>query len=160
MLSSCELKSFEQNKSCSQVRRQRTFSEGVEISGKCLFTGKHVSLQIFPKEENHGIVFSRLDLPGQPTIKALATSVVNTPRCTILGNKDFQIISVEHILSALKGLGIDNALIALDGPEIPIGDGSSQGFVKEFEKAGISEQDAMMQPIYLDEPIFWEKKMV
>lgn len=137
--------------------KQKTLKSEVCLSGRGLFTGQNVSLQILPLPENSKILFQRMDLPACPVIPASLEYVFQSVRCTTLKKADATIQTVEHLLSALHGLGIHNALIRVHGPEIPIGDGSSSIFIDAIEKAGILEQDAeevlysIKKPLYFSE---------
>lgn len=122
--------------------KQTTLKAPVTISGVGLHTGKQVNLTIVPAPDNHGYKFQRTDLEKQPIIDADADYVVDTSRGTTLEHDGVRVHTTEHVLAALAGLEIDNALIQLDGAEIPILDGSSKIFVEEIFKAGIEEQEA------------------
>ena len=121
---------------------QRTISKAVTIKGNGLHSGLNVELTIKPAPANHGYVFKRTDVKGQPLIRALAENVSTTERGTALKENDVQVLTVEHVLASLYGLGVDNALLELKGPEVPILDGSAKYFVKAILDAGITEQDA------------------
>jgi UDP-3-O-[3-hydroxymyristoyl] N-acetylglucosamine deacetylase/3-hydroxyacyl-[acyl-carrier-protein] dehydratase len=121
-----------------------------------LHTGEKVNLEICPAPDNHGYKFQRVDLEGEPTIKADCDLVVATDRGTTLEYKGARVYTTEHILAALYGCQIDNALIKLDGPEVPIMDGSSMVFVEAFEKVGYEEQNAERDYFVLTENIPWE----
>ena len=120
--------------------KQRTLSSKIKASGVGLHTGKKITLTLKPAPVNAGIAFVRTDLRSDP-IKASLENVYDTRLSTTLSNKTAKISTVEHLLSALAGLGIDNALIELDGPEVPIMDGSARPFVFMIQSAGIQEQD-------------------
>ncbi len=120
--------------------KQRTLSSKIKASGVGLHTGKKITLTLKPAPVNAGIAFVRTDLKSDP-IKASLENVYDTRLSTTLSNKTAKISTVEHLLSALAGLGIDNALIELDGPEVPIMDGSARPFVFMIQSAGIQEQD-------------------
>ena len=100
---------------------------------------KNVTLTFHPAKANEGISFRRIDLENQPIVPALANFVVRTDRGTTLAKGDAEVHTVEHVLAALTGLDIDNCLIDLTGPEMPILDGSSLPFIEEFEKVGTEE---------------------
>ena len=119
---------------------QTTIKESVTISGVGLHTGIKANLTFDPAPEGHGYVFQRVDLEGQPTIKADVDYVVDTSRGTTLEHNNARVSTVEHVLAALAGLEIDNVLIKLDAQETPIIDGSSKPFVDLLLKAGIVEQ--------------------
>ncbi|MBN1915233.1 MAG: UDP-3-O-[3-hydroxymyristoyl] N-acetylglucosamine deacetylase [Parachlamydiales bacterium] len=118
---------------------QKTIRKEVVFSGKGLFSGKRVSLRLIPAHENHRIVFCRTDLQRKPLIPANLRHVMHTHLSTILGKDEVLIQTVEHLLSALHAYQIDNLLIEVDGPEIPIGDGSGLPFAELIEEAGIVE---------------------
>src|SRR5690606_13952535 len=122
--------------------KQRTIKKAVSVSGVGLHTGKPVTLTFNPAPENHWFKFKRVDVEGQPVINADADLVVDTSRGTTLEKDGVRVYTTEHVLAALAGLEIDNALIELDGPEIPIMDGSAYPFVKMIQQVGIEEQDA------------------
>lgn len=119
---------------------QHTIQAPVAISGIGVHTGHVSHLTCLPAAPNHGIQFQRIDLPGQPTLKAVAEHVVDTTRSTTLGYQEIRISTVEHLLAALGGLEIDNMLIQLDGPEVPILDGSAAPFVEAFQQIGLVDQ--------------------
>ena len=120
---------------------QTTLGGSFAFKGKGLHTGAVVNLTINPADEGYGFRFKRIDLAGQPEIKAEATRVSFTQRGTVLtGDNDEKISTIEHLMSALRALGVDNCKIELDGPEVPILDGSAKPFVEAIEKVGIVEQ--------------------
>lgn len=122
--------------------KQHTLSCSISISGTGLHTGILVDMVLNPANPGFGIQFKRIDLPEQPVIKADCDLVTDTSRGTTLENNGAKISTVEHILAALVGMGVDNCLIEIDGPEIPIIDGSSQPFVEIIDAAGVQEQEA------------------
>ncbi len=122
--------------------KQTTIKGPVKVSGIGLHTGKMVNMTFLPAPENHGIKFQRVDLPEQPTIDADVDLVVDTSRGTTLEQNGARVATVEHAMAALAGLEIDNAVVQLDGAEVPILDGSAEIFVNEILKIGIKEQDA------------------
>lgn len=115
---------------------QRTLKKSITFEGIGLHTGEFTVMTVHPAPENHGYKFKRVDLPEQPTIDADVDRVVSTKRGTSLEQNGAQVHTTEHILAALYGCEVDNALIELTGPEIPIMDGSAQDFVEAIEKAG------------------------
>ncbi len=133
--------------------KQRTLSKPVELKGLGLHSGENVKITIHPAAENHGYIFKRIDLENQPTIRAIADNVVSTSRGTTLEEKKAKISTVEHLLASLYALGIDNALIEVDGPEIPIMDGSAIKFVEAIKKAGNVEQDAERKYFQIKEKV-------
>ena len=132
--------------------RQRTLSSKINASGVGLHTGKKVSLTLLPANVDSGITFIRTDIQSNP-IKASFDNVNDTRLQTSLSNNEVKISTVEHLLSALAGLGIDNAIIQLDGPEVPIMDGSARPFVFMIQSAGIKEQNAPKKFIKVTKPI-------
>ena len=132
--------------------RQRTLSSKINASGVGLHTGKKVSLTLMPADVDSGITFIRTDIQSSP-IKASFDNVNDTRLQTSLSNDEVRISTVEHLLSALAGLGIDNAVIQLDGPEVPIMDGSARPFVFMIQSAGIKEQNAPKKFIKVTKPI-------
>jgi len=134
--------------------KQHTLSASVSISGTGLHTGVLVDMTLKPANPGYGIQFQRIDLPNKPVIKADCDLVTDTSRGTTLQVGDAKISTVEHILAALVGLGVDNVLIELNGPEIPIMDGSSAPFIEMIEKTGVLEQDAAKAWYSIDENIF------
>ncbi|MCB0638117.1 MAG: UDP-3-O-acyl-N-acetylglucosamine deacetylase, partial [Lewinella sp.] len=133
--------------------KQQTIKRAVSVSGVGLHTGVEVTLTFQPAPEDHGIKFQRLDLEGEPVFNADVNRVVNTERSTTIKSGDASISTVEHALSALAGLGVDNVLIQVDGPEAPILDGSAAGFVAALQEAGIDTQDADRDYFVVEEPI-------
>ncbi len=134
--------------------KQHTLSQPIHISGTGLHTGILVDMTLKPAHPGFGIQFQRVDLPDQPIIKADCDLVTDTSRGTTLQVGDAKVSTVEHILASLVGMGIDNALIELNGPEVPIMDGSSAPFIAEIEAAGVEEQDAAKAWYSLDENIY------
>lgn len=124
------------------MSKQKTLKTEFKIEGKGLHTGKSVTLVAKPAEENFGIVFARVDLPSSPQIPALAEFVSNTERGTVLKKGEATVATTEHCLSAFYALGIDNCLIEIDGPEIPILEGSAKIFVEKIKEAGFVKQNA------------------
>jgi UDP-3-O-[3-hydroxymyristoyl] N-acetylglucosamine deacetylase/3-hydroxyacyl-[acyl-carrier-protein] dehydratase len=134
--------------------KQHTLSQSISISGTGLHTGVLVDMTLQPANPGFGIQFQRVGLPNQPLIKADCDLVTDTSRGTTLQVGDAKVSTVEHILAALVGLGVDNLLIELNGPEIPIMDGSSALFIEAIEKVGVLEQDAAKAWYSIDENIF------
>jgi UDP-3-O-[3-hydroxymyristoyl] N-acetylglucosamine deacetylase/3-hydroxyacyl-[acyl-carrier-protein] dehydratase len=134
--------------------KQHTLSQSISISGTGLHTGVLVDMTLHPANPGFGIQFQRVDLPNQPVIKADCDLVTDTSRGTTLQVGEAKVSTVEHILAALVGLGVDNLLIELNGPEIPIMDGSSAPFIEAIEKVGVLEQDAAKAWYSIDENIF------
>ncbi len=136
--------------------KQKTISKSFSLSGCGLHTGAESTVIIEPAPENAGIVFVRMDLPDQPTVKVGADTIrldSGVPRCTTIGRGDVLIHTVEHLMGALGGLAIDNVVIKINAKEVPLLDGSSLEFVKALKNAGIVEQEACRQWIEIKEPI-------
>jgi UDP-3-O-[3-hydroxymyristoyl] N-acetylglucosamine deacetylase/3-hydroxyacyl-[acyl-carrier-protein] dehydratase len=131
------------NAACSGHDFQHTIENAITISGVGIHTGQSVNMTLTPAEPNTGIVFQRIDLEGQPTVKADVEFVTETRRSTTLENNGAKISTIEHLLAAMVGMGVDNVLVKVDGPEVPILDGSSKPFVDAIEKAGLKKQDAL-----------------
>lgn len=137
----------------TETKKQKTIGKEVILKGVGLHTGEDVTMKFVPAPENHGYVFKRVDLEGEPTIEADANYVVNTQRGTNLEKMGVKIQTSEHVLAALVGMDIDNILIELNAPEPPIMDGSSKYFVEALEIAGSLEQDAYRDEYVVKEVI-------
>ena len=138
------------------AEKQRTLKSEISISGVGLHTGEKVNVIICPAPENHGYKFQRIDLPEQTIIKADADLVVATDRGTTLEYKGARVYTTEHILASLYGCQVDNALIKIDAPDVPIMDGSSKLFVDAILATGFEDQDAEREYFELSENIPWE----
>ena len=136
--------------------KQRTLKGVVKLKGIGLHTGVVANLEIHPAPANHGYKFQRIDLEGKPVIKADVDRVISTERGTTLEQNDARVHTTEHVLAAVYGCQIDNVLITVDGPEIPIMDGSALKFVEAIEAVGYEEQDAERVYFELTENIPWE----
>ncbi|MEJ7683995.1 MAG: bifunctional UDP-3-O-[3-hydroxymyristoyl] N-acetylglucosamine deacetylase/3-hydroxyacyl-ACP dehydratase [Segetibacter sp.] len=121
---------------------QHTIQNEISISGAGIHTGQSVTMCIKPALPNTGINFLRVDLPAKPLVKADVDFVVETNRSTTLENNGARVSTIEHLMAALVGMQVDNALIEIDGEEVPILDGSAQPFVEALQKAGLQEQNA------------------
>ena len=122
--------------------KQQTLGGTISFSGKGLHTGVVVNMTVNPAPDNHGIVFRRVDIEGQPTVPALCEYVTDTSRGTTIENGEAKVSTIEHIVSALWSMGVDNAMIDIDGPETPIMDGSAREYVQRISEVGIVEQKA------------------
>src|SRR5690349_16349905 len=136
--------------------RQTTVKNEITVSGVGLHTGVNANLTFKPAPENHGYQFKRIDLPDQPIIEADVDHVIDTNRGTTIGKGNAKVSTIEHVLAALSGMEIDNVLMEIDGPEVPILDGSSKPFIDILEKAGIQEQNAERIYYTLSENITYE----
>ncbi len=133
--------------------KQRTLAKNVKCSGVGLHSGLEVNLVIKPERINHGIVFVRTDLPGNPSVKAHFNNVKDTSLATVIGAEGIIVSTIEHLMAALAGLAIDNVLIELDAYEVPIMDGSAAPFTAMMQEAGIEEQDSEKCFFVVTEPI-------
>jgi len=134
--------------------KQHTLKTAVSISGTGLHTGVLVDMKLNPANPGYGLQFQRVDLPNKPVIRADCDLVTDTSRGTTLESGDAKVSTVEHVLAALVGMGIDNCFIEINGPEIPIIDGSSEPFVEMIEETGVAEQDAAKVWYSIDENIY------
>ena len=132
---------------------QRTIKNEVSTVGVGLHTGEKVRLTLTPAPEEHGVVFQRVDISGQPKIKVNPLAITETKLCSTLGSKDFSIATVEHLMSALSATGVDNILVQLNGSEIPIMDGSAISFIHLIKSAIISEQTSAKEFVVINENI-------
>jgi UDP-3-O-[3-hydroxymyristoyl] N-acetylglucosamine deacetylase/3-hydroxyacyl-[acyl-carrier-protein] dehydratase len=133
--------------------KQRTIVNPVRLSGRGLHTGYEVEIQFKPAPANHGYKFQRTDLKERPIIKANVDNVVDTSRGTTLEENGVKVHTIEHVMAALRGMGIDNVLIEINGPEAPILDGSSRKYAEALQKATIEEQDEERNYYYVKEKI-------
>ncbi len=140
------------------LKMQRTLKSPISLSGVGLHTGEPCSLTFKPAPVGHGLQFKRSDIANSPPIPATIDHVVDISRGTILGKDDIRIYTVEHVLAALAGLEIDNALIELTASEPPVGDGSALPFVKVLQKAGIQEQDAPKEYLEIEQTIIYHNE--
>ncbi len=141
----------------STTPKQHTVAGPVHVSGKGLLLGEHANVLIKPAPANHGIVFERIDQDPPVLIPALIENVTKRARRTTLRKGEVSIETVEHCLSALAGLRIDNALIQIDGPELPCGDGSAAPFVDPILEVGVEAQDSPRQIYRITEPLIVEE---
>ena len=137
---------------------QCTIKSVVSVSGTGLHTGQHGTISFHPAPANHGIKIRRIDMEGKPVIDADIENVVETARGTTLQQNGARVYTIEHVLAACTGLGIDNLMVELDMDEIPIRDGSSRFFVEALEKAGIEQQKVARQYIVIKKPIHFKNE--
>ena len=137
---------------------QHTLKGEIEFSGVGLHTGEPCLMRVIPVEENHGYKFQRRDLDGEPIIEASTKNVSSTERSTKLSKNGADVHTTEHILAALYAQGVDNALISLDGPEVPIMDGSAQQFLEEIKRVGTVEQKSPRKFYKFRKNISFEEK--
>lgn len=125
--------------------RQHTINSTFSVSGVGIHTGKSAELTFVPAPEGHGIKFCRTDLPGRPVIDADVDLVVDVSRSTTLEAEGARVHTVEHVLAALAGMQVDNVMLELTGPEVPIMDGSADGFIEALTQVGLQEQHALRE---------------
>lgn len=140
------------------MRKQRTVKKKIKAQGVCLHTGQQAHLTICPAPVNTGIVFKRVDFPVPVNILGSSENVGETMLSTTLQRGDVKISTVEHLMSAFAGLGIDNAYVEVDAPEIPIMDGSAAPFVFLLQSAGIQEQEELKRFIRIKREIMVRDK--
>ncbi|MBB5037749.1 bifunctional UDP-3-O-[3-hydroxymyristoyl] N-acetylglucosamine deacetylase/3-hydroxyacyl-ACP dehydratase [Prosthecobacter dejongeii] len=138
--------------------RQHTLAKPASITGTSLHTGEQVTLTLQPAPENFGFKFRRMDLEDKPFIPALVEKVQKVERATTIAEGGVNVHTVEHVISALAGMGVDNAIIEMDANEPPIVDGSSQPFVELIKKAGLQEQSEPRKIFEIREPIYQETR--
>jgi UDP-3-O-[3-hydroxymyristoyl] N-acetylglucosamine deacetylase len=142
--------------SLGRARGQKTLRRRVSLSGIGVHSAALVSIHLCPAEPDSGIAFLRTNRPGHldAEIPARSVAVASTELCTVLGDpQGASVGTVEHLLAALAGLGIDNALVEIDGPEVPVMDGSARVFVEAIDQAGMAVQDAPRRFIRVDRPV-------
>jgi len=132
---------------------QHTIKASFAVEGKGLHTGQFVHALFEPAAENTGIRIRRVDLPGQPAFQAIADYVSETARGTVLSQGDWKVSTVEHAMSALYAMGVDNCLILVDGAEMPILDGSAKIYVENIQAVGLKEQQLEQNIWVVEEPI-------
>ncbi|MGJ8668168.1 MAG: UDP-3-O-acyl-N-acetylglucosamine deacetylase [Oceanococcus sp.] len=133
--------------------RQRTLQSDIRATGVGLHSGDKVSLHLRPAPINTGVVFRRMDLSPVVDVSAAAALVKDTTLCTALDQDGVRVATIEHLMSALAGLGVDNVIVELSSPEVPIMDGSAGPFVFLIQSAGIAEQEAPKRMIRIKNPI-------
>ena len=133
--------------------KQHTLKAPFSLEGKGLHTGLFIHANFRPAEENTGVRICRSDLDGRPTYEAIADYVTATERGTVLERGAWKVSTVEHALSALYAMGVDNCLIEVDAPEMPILDGSAKYYIQSIEHVGLQEQSAEQKLFVVTEPI-------
>jgi len=133
--------------------KQITLSQPFTLAGKGLHTGLHITATFSPAPENHGYILRRTDVEGQPCILCSAQNVVETTRGTVVAQGDMKVSTIEHAMAALYASGIDNCIIDIDGPEMPILDGSALPFIQAIQQVGVKEQAAEKCYITIDHEI-------
>ncbi len=135
------------------AEKQRTLKAPIKFTGKGLHTGVQVNMTFKPAPDSHGYIFKRTDLPGQPLVNALAENVVDTSRGTTIEENGVRVSTIEHVLASFVGMGIDNVLVEVDGPETPILDGSAREFAEAIEKTGAVDQTTNRKYFILKEKL-------
>jgi UDP-3-O-[3-hydroxymyristoyl] N-acetylglucosamine deacetylase / 3-hydroxyacyl-[acyl-carrier-protein] dehydratase len=139
----------------ASAQNQQTLKGAVALSGVGLHTGTEVTMTMKPANPGFGIRFQRIDLPDKPIVKADADYVVDTSRGTTLDHNGARVSTIEHTLAALVGMGVDNVLIELNGPEVPIMDGSAREIIEAIDSIGVQEQDAKRVVYAIDQNIHY-----
>src|SRR3982074_1061581 len=137
---------------------QQTLARSASVSGMSLHTGEKVTLKLLPAPVDSGIKFKRRDLQDEPTIDATIANLKTVERATTIGEGSVRVHTVEHILSSLSALGVDNAIVEMDANQPPIGDGSARPYVELIKKAGIVSQETPRRIFDVREPIHVETK--
>jgi UDP-3-O-[3-hydroxymyristoyl] N-acetylglucosamine deacetylase/3-hydroxyacyl-[acyl-carrier-protein] dehydratase len=137
---------------------QQTLAKSASLKGTSLHTGEEVSVTLKPAPTDHGIKFKRIDLPDEPTIEAKVENVRLVERATTLGEGNVKVHTVEHLLSALYGMGVDNAIVEMNGNEVPIADGSARAYVELIKKCGLEEQSAFAKVFEIRDTLHIETK--
>ncbi|MBK8040305.1 MAG: bifunctional UDP-3-O-[3-hydroxymyristoyl] N-acetylglucosamine deacetylase/3-hydroxyacyl-ACP dehydratase [Verrucomicrobiaceae bacterium] len=138
--------------------RQHTLAKAVSMTGTSLHTGEQVTLTLQPAPEDFGFKFRRVDLEDKPFIPALAEKVQKVERATTIAEGGVNVHTVEHVISALTGMGVDNAIIEMDANEPPIADGSAMPYVELIKSAGLAEQKEARKVFEIREPIYQETR--
>lgn len=138
------------------MENQKTIAKEASFSGIGLHTGNLTTITFKPAPPNSGITFHRIDLPEKPAIKADVDNVVDVTYGTTIGINGVKVHTVEHVLAAIAGLGVDNLNIEVDASETPVGDGSSVPFMNTLQKAGVVEQEAERKFIQIKQPVYYK----
>ncbi|HLB05138.1 MAG TPA: UDP-3-O-acyl-N-acetylglucosamine deacetylase [Thermodesulfobacteriota bacterium] len=138
------------------MRYQKTIKKSISGRGVGLHSGKDVNITLRPAVTDTGIVFKRVDLPGSPSVKAVCDYVSDTRLATTIKKGDATVATVEHLMAAFSLMRIDNAIVEIDGPEVPIMDGSASFFVKMIKEAGIIDQEGFRRYIVVKRPVMVE----
>ncbi len=133
---------------------QKTIEQESSLQGIGVHSGIETTLVLKPAAADQGITFRRVDLPGKPLVRAAADAVIGTDHGTTLGLEGGEVRTIEHLMAALSGLGIDNAEVEIDGPEVPMMDGSALPFVEMIRRAGARELKKTREVISLSRPVY------
>src|SRR6476661_171004 len=137
---------------------QQTLARSASVSGTSLHTGEKVTLKLQPAPVDFGLKFRRKDLEDEPTVDASIANLKTVERATTIGEGSVRVHTVEHVLSALSAMGVDNAIVEMDANEPPIGDGSAQPYVDLIKKAGVTAQEEPRKFFDVREPMHVETK--
>src|ERR1700704_4970646 len=137
---------------------QQTLARSASVSGTSLHTGEKVTLKLQPAPVDFGLKFRRKDLQDEPTIDATIANLKTVERATTIGEGSMRVHTVEHVLSSLSAMGVDNAIVEMDANEPPIGDGSARPYVELIKKAGIAPQASPRRLFDVREPMHLESK--
>jgi UDP-3-O-[3-hydroxymyristoyl] N-acetylglucosamine deacetylase / 3-hydroxyacyl-[acyl-carrier-protein] dehydratase len=137
---------------------QQTLAKSASLKGTSLHTGEEVSVTLKPAPIDHGIKFKRVDLSDEPTVEARIENVRLVERATTLAEGNVMVHTVEHLLSALHGMGVDNAIVEMNGNEMPIADGSARAYVELIKKCGLQEQSAFAKVFEIRDTLHIETK--
>ncbi len=132
---------------------QQTLKQPITLQEQALHSGKDVSVTLIPQPPDTGIRFCRSDLPGKPTLPAAPEYVIDTYRCVTIGNAEWKIRTIEHLMAALHGLGVDNLLVEVEGEELPLGDGSAWSFTKAILETGLVAQGKYRRKWKIESPV-------
>ena len=135
------------------VLQQQTLAKPASFSGIGLHSGNKVSMTLLPAPPNSGVIFRRVDLDSRAEIPAQVGNVAETDRSTTLSKGNAKVQTVEHVLAALYGFGVTNAVVEIDSSEPPVADGSARQFCKMIRDAGIEPQAERVEPVQVTEPI-------
>ncbi len=135
------------------MEKQLTLKDCFTLRSKGLHTGKVITARFCPAPENYGYKIVRVDLEGQPVIECKSENVVETTRGTVVAAGDVKVSTIEHAMAALYASGVDNCRIELDGPEMPILDGSAELFIEQIQKVGLADQDAEKRYFSIDKEL-------
>jgi UDP-3-O-[3-hydroxymyristoyl] N-acetylglucosamine deacetylase len=138
------------------MKYQQTVAVPLQISGQALHSGVTVNMQILPQPPESGIRFRRTDIPGVMALGAEPAAIIDTQKSMTIGTGEWRIATIEHLLSVFHGLGVDNALVEVDGPELPLGDGSGRFFMDRILAAGLQVQEAPRRYRRIQTPLWVE----
>jgi UDP-3-O-[3-hydroxymyristoyl] N-acetylglucosamine deacetylase len=138
------------------MKHQQTIAAPFDISGQALHSGVMVNMSVLPAPPESGIRFRRSDIPGSAAVLATPDAVLDTQKSMTIGTDEWRIATIEHLLSVFHGLGVDNALVEVDGPELPLGDGSGRFFVDRVLTAGLQDQEMPRRYRRIQTPLWVE----